>query len=173
MLNINNPRNLFGKVIYFLVYLVLYTWQLPQNLVGLAYMIYLRGEKMVFTQKSIEFYLCPTISGGVSFGSYIFISTNSAMRESVYDHEFGHCIQSRILGPLYLPLVGLASGIHCLVHDGKSNYYDFWTERWANNLGKIPGYKGERYYHKEGAIHTKYRELLEFYQKNFVVWQKK
>lgn len=161
------------NIIHNLVYTLLYIWQLPQNLVGLLYRLYLRGEKVVLNQKDTVFYLCPTIHGGVSFGTYIFISSESAMMESVYDHEFGHCIQSRILGPLYLPIVGLASGIHCLVHDGKSNYYDFWTEKWANKLGKIPGYQGERYYHKEGAIHTKYRELLEFYQKNFGVWQGK
>lgn len=111
--------------------------------------------------------MAPTMNGGVSLGNYIFLSENSGLKEPVYDHEFGHCIQSRILGPLYLPTVGLCSGLHCMFHNSANNYYDFWTEKWANKLGGIEGYTGEFHYHKDGIIRTAYSELKAFYDKHF------
>ena len=58
-------------------------------------------------------------------------------------HEYGHTIQSLILGPLYLPIVGLPSVIWLKTprfsrrrHDAQSSYYAFYTERWANRLGE-------------------------------------
>lgn len=148
-----------------LVNSLLYVWQLPQNLVGLIYKIILKGEKKILDQRNSSFYIAPTMNGGVSFGKYIFLSNDSGQIESVYDHEFGHCIQSRILGPLYLLVVGIPSGIHCLLHDGSSNYYDFWTEKWANKLGGIEGYSGEYHYHKEGKIRTVYNDIIDFISK--------
>lgn len=144
-----------------LAWLFLWVWQLPQNLAGLFYKLVTRGEKRMLTQRGSRFYVAPTMNGGVSLGNYIFLSERSGLREPVYDHEFGHCIQSRILGPLYLLTVGICSGIHALFYKGDGTYYKFWTERWANKLGKIEGYNGEYHYHKEGAIHTIYRELQE------------
>lgn len=144
---------------------LLYLWQLPQNLVGLCYKLILRGEKKILSQKGSTFYIAPTMSGGVSFGKYIFLSPGNTLVESVYDHEYGHSIQSRILGPLYLPIIGLSSGIHALLHDKTKNYYHFWTERWANKLGGIEGYKGEYHFHKEGVIHTVFSELKSIYEK--------
>lgn len=157
----------FGKLLHILVHIILYIWQLPQNLAGLGYKIILKGEKRILKQRGTAFYVAPTMNGGVSLGNYIFLSEKSGLREPVYDHEFGHCIQSRILGPLYLPIVGLCSGLHCILHKRTHNYYDFWTEKWANKLGGIEGYAGEFHYHKDGIIRTAYDELKAFYNKYF------
>lgn len=137
----------------YVISFLLYLWQLPQNLVGLVYMLITKGENRILEQRWATFYTSPTISGGVSLGNYVFISPEVVNKDPVYDHEFGHCIQSRILGPLYLPIVGLCSGIHFLLHKG-GNYYTFWTESWANRLGGISGYAGEYHYHKPGLIIT-------------------
>lgn len=52
----------------------------------------------------------------------------------------GHAKQSRLLGPLYLIVIGLPSilwaGIHGKVAPRKS-YYWFYTERWADRLGGV------------------------------------
>lgn len=56
-------------------------------------------------------------------------------------HEYGHCIQSLIFGPLYLMVFGLPSFIWAMLpalrkrrtRTGKS-YYSFYTERFANYL---------------------------------------
>lgn len=163
----HSHKTKLGKLLHILVHIILYIWQLPQNLVGLVYMIILRGEKRIIKQRSTAFYVAPTMNGGVSLGNYIFLSKYSGLKEPAYDHEFGHCIQSRILGPLYLPIVGLCSGIHCLFHTRKNNYYEFWTEKWANKLGGIDGYAGEYHYHKDGVIRTVYSKLKDFYDKHF------
>ena len=156
-----------GKFFHTLVHILLYLWQLPQNLAGLMYKVILRGEKRILKQRSTAFFVAPTMNGGVSLGNYIFLSEKSGLREPVYDHEFGHCIQSRILGPIYLPIVGLCSGIHCLTYSGKGSYYDYWTERWANKLGGIEGYAGEYHYHKPGVIYTTAKALNDFYKEHF------
>lgn len=161
--NVQDPIKLIrGEFLYRLINTFLYLWQLPQNLVGLVYMIILKGEKVILDQRRTCFYIAPTMSGGVSFGRYVFLSKESGSVEAAYDHEFGHCIQSRILGPLYLLIVGIPSGLHCLLHDESKNYYDFWTEKWANKLGGIDGYSGEYHYHKEGKIRTVYKDLVNF-----------
>lgn len=126
----------FGKFLHILGHIILYIWQLPQNLAGLGYKIILRGEKRILKQRSTAFYVAPTMNGGVSLGNYIFLSEKSGLKEPVYDHEFGHCIQSRILGPLYLPTVGLCSGLHCMFHNSANNYYDFWTENGQTSSGE-------------------------------------
>jgi hypothetical protein len=79
---------------------------------------------------------------GVSLGNYIFWSSYPGGDNKA--HEYGHSIQSRYLGPLYLIVVGIPSFIRA----GYSRYYYkregvFWTnyfngfpEKWANKLGK-------------------------------------
>lgn len=163
----HSHKTKFGKFLHTLVHIFLYIWQLPQNFAGLIYRIVLKGEKRSLKQRNTAFYVAPTMNGGVSLGNYIFLSEKSGLKEPVYDHEFGHCIQSRILGPLYLPTVGLCSGLHCLFHNSANNYYDFWTEKWANKLGGVEGYAGEFHYHKDGVIRTAYTELKAFYGKHF------
>lgn len=163
----HSHKTKLGKFLHTLVHILLYIWQLPQNLAGLIYRIILKGEKRTLKQRSTAFYVAPTMNGGVSLGNYIFLSKRTGLKEPVYDHEFGHCIQSRILGPLYLPTVGLCSGLHCLFHNSANNYYDFWTEKWANKLGGVKGYAGEFHYHRDGVIRTAYTELKAFYDKHF------
>ena len=104
-----------------------------------------------------------TWCGGVSLGMFTFVSEydeqmkeafardGSRLTESYHRrlmvHEYGHTIQSLLLGPLYLIAVGLPSMIWC--RSGKCkryrqqkgiSYYDFWCEKWANTLGeKVTG----------------------------------
>lgn len=58
-------------------------------------------------------------------------------------HEYGHSVQSLILGPLYLPVVGLPSALWnhlpaCQRRRRQRNvsYFSFVTERTANFLGE-------------------------------------
>ena len=57
-------------------------------------------------------------------------------------HEYGHSIQSMILGPFYLLLVGIPSIFWCRIpaagrswRTGEKSYYSFITERSADRLG--------------------------------------
>jgi hypothetical protein len=81
----------------------------------------------------------------MSLGLYLFLGHGT--NEQVCLHEFGHTVQSAILGPLYLPLIGLPSWLWCnlpvfrkLRKDKGISYYRFYPESTANWLGsKITG----------------------------------
>lgn len=116
--------------------IALYIWQLPQNLLGLLFLLFIKGEEK-HRLGDIVFYYSEDFPGGISLGQYIIVEhkKNKSVR-----HEFGHCVQSRMLGWLYLPTVGICSLIHAWLHDcGKEGktYYHFWTERWADKLGGV------------------------------------
>ena len=117
---------------------LLYLWQLPQNLLGLLFLLFIKGEER-HTLSGISFYYCWGFPGGISLGKYIILGYKDT--ESV-KHEFGHCIQSKKWGWLYLPVVGLCSltwaGIYgWLIKPTKNGYYKFWTERNADKLGGV------------------------------------
>ncbi len=114
--------------------ILLYIWCLPQNLLGLLFLLFIGGEER-HTLNGISFYYAKDFRGGISLGRYIILGDK---RERSVRHEFGHCIQSRMLGPLYLIVVGLPSLIHAwLCKCDDHSYYDYWCERWADKLGGI------------------------------------
>lgn len=81
--------------------------------------------------------------GSVSLGAFVFVSRRSRIpHKELLSHEYGHCIQSLILGVLYLPVIGIPSivwaGFFRKFRIRKGILYDtFYTERWANSLGDI------------------------------------
>lgn len=118
--------------------ILLYIWQLPQNLLGLLFLLFIRGEER-HTLGDISFYFSKTFPGGISLGKYIILGWHE---EWHVRHEFGHCIQSKKWGWLYLPVVGLSSLIWAwlygpIIDPDKVDYYSFWTEKNANKLGKV------------------------------------
>ena len=85
------------------------------------------------------------IPQGTDRGFFIFESTTKLQfqlggfvitsRESL-DHEIGHGIQERMLGPYYLPLVGLTSLAGNIFFESKEEYRGLWSEAWADELGR-------------------------------------
>jgi len=115
-------------------------WQFPQillaklliKMLGLSFMIDYKGAK-IYSKKGVNF--------GVSLGPYILIGTEW-YHPRLIAHEYGHSIQSLILGPLYLILVGIPSvsmNILSRIIKGKyaENYYNRWPENWADKLGGV------------------------------------
>ena len=117
-----------------LIDILLYMWQLPQNALGLLFLLFLRGEKKHYLY-GVRFYTAPKFKGGISLGQYIIMGHEN---ENTVRHEYGHCLQSKMLGWLYLIIVGLPSLIWAGIHErtGKS-YYWFFTEKWADRLGNV------------------------------------
>ena len=98
----------------------------------------------------------------VSLGMFVFVTnepffyeklkneyTAEELSERLLVHEYGHTIQSLILGPLYLIVIGIPSTLWGFLPslnnkrktDGIS-YFSFFTEKWANVLGeKVTGRK--------------------------------
>lgn len=80
--------------------------------------------------------------GSVSLGLFIFVSRQGMQsQKNLLPHEYGHCIQSLILGVMYFPVIGLPSliwaGLFRNYRKRHNRAYDwFYTERWANALAK-------------------------------------
>ena len=120
---------------------LLQVWQLPQNLVGLVFGWFLKGKRrhgnLPGLPEAIRLVTASNMYGGISLGNFVYC------RAPVYDrmvrHEYGHCRQSRILGPFYLLVIGLPSLLWALWWTpGRSvGYYSFYTERWADRLGGV------------------------------------
>lgn len=132
-------------------FIVNWIWQLPQNLCGLFWKSISMDNRIEKVENDdsrsvgAEVYLQRN-KGGVTLGKYIFINQDYEDKYMVIKHECGHVKQSKILGPLYLIVIGLPSIIHawlnnyigCCVSykDGRRvyNYYHFYTESWADKL---------------------------------------
>ncbi|MEW8400448.1 MAG: hypothetical protein AB2588_02360 [Candidatus Thiodiazotropha sp.] len=123
-----------------------WTWCLPQTLCGFCWSIAVRGlldrqaEEMGL-RRDVHVIRYNRLRGGVSLGPYLFYQAVSGSHHLVR-HEYGHYRQSLLLGPLYLPLIGLPS--ICWAAMKKAAlfpaypYLLFPTERWAERLAKQP-----------------------------------
>lgn len=115
-------------------------WGLPQNLLGLILTIYHHDKRRSTYRGCIVTHWGGT--GSMSLGMFLFWGNTKDPRVLV--HEYGHSIQSMILGPLYLPVIGIPSFVWCnLPHCRKLrrekgvSYYRFYPESNANYLGKL------------------------------------
>ena len=56
-------------------------------------------------------------------------------KDQMFRHEYGHTLQSRLVGPLYTTNVGLFSFIGCgLENIGINNHSEEWYETQANRM---------------------------------------
>lgn len=120
------------------------TWGLAQTLAGLCVYLYFFKSPHFFYHGSIGT-VWPNKTSA-SIGLFIFISKEHNPQDSakVCVHEYGHTIQSLILGPLYLPLAAFPSMLWCYLpvcnrfrRSHRYSYYRFYTERNANWLGRL------------------------------------
>lgn len=141
-------KNNQGKRI--LLFLIYWTWCFPQTFIGLIWFIIckIRGFKTSshnnYTLWTHDINYSP--AGGVSLGMFIFSKEfdpriyfrSTEITEIVRDHEYGHVLQSLMLGWFYLIVIGIPSVIWVLIYK-KTNksYYWFYTESWADKLGKV------------------------------------
>ena len=123
-----------------------------QNILGFIIWIYVlltgpKEKRHVFHGALVtRWYL----KSSMSMGLFLFMGTDDPR---VLVHEYGHTIQSCILGPLYLPVVGIPS--FCWANTphfernrrmGRYRYSDFYPEKWANYLGwRFTGREGIRH----------------------------
>lgn len=132
------------------------TWQSPQAFLGLGWSM---AKNFVGVVDRVEYFDDATYvinenwkntgKQGVTLGNYINIDMNGTIpnetsfsayvlnnhyyNTSIFMHEYGHTIQSKRWGPLYLLSIGLPSLISGAAHDGENhNHHYFYTEVWAN-----------------------------------------
>ena len=62
---------------------LLYLWQLPQNLLGLAYLAFCFDRVKITEQRGAVFYATKHVRGGMTLGRYVFIAPGNIDREPV------------------------------------------------------------------------------------------
>lgn len=118
------------------------TWCLPQNLLGAAIYLLYRGKRRQRYGLSRATRL-DRPGNSMSLGAFLFVAQNGGEASfwRTCAHEYGHTLQSMLLGPLYLPVVALPSLIWCYAFSQWRikrgvPYGRFYTERWADRLGE-------------------------------------
>lgn len=131
-------------------YILLYIWQLLQNIAGLILIVWYKPQRVHKLDNGVKIYYTHKMKGGISLGNYCIINTchyrkdiNESLKRDTVRHEaIGHTKQSRILGPLYLLLVGIPSLIWAglygsVIKSTKNGYYKFYTEKWADIIAGV------------------------------------
>lgn len=129
-----------------LFYLWQFTFGIVQNLIGLAMFIFhkLKGAESETYHNAVITYIEKKNFGGVSLGMFIFINKNRTgdARHDTKIHEYGHTVQTMILGPLWLFVIAVPSTIWCntpyfirMRSEKNISYYRLYCEGWSNLCG--------------------------------------
>ena len=101
-------------------YVLMWAWQLPQNIAGLAVWMYYerkaRGKSCRQLIRGVRYLRTFSIGSGKALALGEYVVLNWFAGHDAVDHEFGHVRQSRMLGPLYHPIIGLQSLCNAAVH---------------------------------------------------------
>ncbi len=140
----------FMKVILYRIWQC--TWGVLQTLLGLITFLAHYKNKHFSYHGAIVTVWDPKAS--VSLGLFVFVTSEpyfakkfdsqisvEELSNRLLVHEYGHTIQSLILGPLYLILIGIPSTLWGFLWGKKRKeeqipYGAFFTEKWANSLGE-------------------------------------
>lgn len=123
------------------------TWGLPQTLLGaVIFLLHLRRGHYFYHGVIVSEW---GMHDSASIGLFVFIGERDAACRPLLVHEYGHTLQSLLLGPLYLLLIALPSTVWlhlpCFRRMRRKkhlSYYTFYTESWANCWGeKVCGEK--------------------------------
>lgn len=130
--------------------LIFILWELPQTIVGFVLSRFCKFERKY---NDVGVYSARWLPSSVSFGEFVLVKTSGTelgarlgwFYLNIIKHEYGHSLQSRMLGPLYLLAVGVPSILRnlydrlfhrrwtALARDGW--YYGSYPENWADKLG--------------------------------------
>lgn len=126
-------------------------WELPQTSLGALVLCALFGTGQIESTRGARgrLFVRSKLGLGVSLGHFVFHSDQDSPFVPVgpenVDHEYGHAVQSRRLGPAYLPLIGVPSvlrvayaiGHRALTGHRWSGYYRGYPELQADKLGGV------------------------------------
>ncbi len=154
----------------FLYVFLQWTWGLPQNIAGaILTLFFSQADRFRFRESVVTRW---PKRGSMALGMFLFLGSghsascgkgpDRSFENRILVHEYGHTIQSIILGPLYLPVVGLPSLMWATVpyfqrlrHTKKISYYSMYQEKWANQLGvRITKSSAPEQNFQEGVIHN-------------------
>lgn len=128
------------------------TWGILQTMLGVVVFLMHYNNKHFCYHGAIITVWEPKTS--VSLGLFVFVTSEpyfakkyegeisaEELSKRLLVHEYGHTIQSLILGPLYLIVIGIPSTLWGFLggkkrRDEQVPYGAFFTEKWANQLGE-------------------------------------
>lgn len=133
-----------GRLRRLLYVLVQCTWGLLQTALGAAVFLRYAGQPHFLFHGAVATQY--PLYSSLSLGLFIFVTDKPPGGEEnsrrLLVHEYGHTVQSLILGPLYLPVVGLPSLLWAQLPACQRRwrtdmpYYSFYTEWTADLLGE-------------------------------------
>ena len=130
-------------------FLIQWTWGILQNIAGLAvFLVNIRRKHYRYRNCFVTEWNNRDSSMGL--GMFIFIGKCDVGDEEILAHEYGHTVQSMLLGPLFLfviafPSLFWANSRRMIAYRNrkKISYYHFYPERGANRIaGKKTGKEG-------------------------------
>ena len=159
------------KIFYGILYYTLqWTFGILQNLIGFFMWLWIRlfGREDRHGRFRYAAVTGWKNGGSMAMGMFIFVSRHIPLKdleneqpgtyeEHILSHEYGHTVQSAVLGPLYLPVIGLPSIVWCNFppaakrwKSGRKEYESFYPEKWATRLGL----RTEARHRKPGVLTT-------------------
>ena len=125
-----------------------FLWEGLQTLLGCIVQLFLTGKKDggLYKGRRVIWFKKGKFFSGTSLGYWILLPYDAG--EKTTAHEWGHCVQSSRLGPLYLPVTGVPSLRNNLkarkCERTRENYYKLYPEAEADRLGGIVWQDGYR-----------------------------
>lgn len=118
------------------------TWGILQTLLGAIFFLNVRHYPHTTYRGCIDTKW--NSRSGLSLGLFIFTPRDDLLdSDKIRVHEYGHCVQSLVLGPLYL-LIGIVSLIWArngffirLRREKKIPYTSCFVESWASKWGEL------------------------------------
>lgn len=138
-----------------LYWLIQCTWGLPQTILGLIlFLLHRKDEHFLYHGALVTRWQGRS---SMSVGPFVFLTSDpffadkfagqysrGELSDRLLVHEYGHTIQSLLLGPLYLVIIGIGSTLWgwlpCLNRmrrEKQVSYFAFFTESWANRCGEL------------------------------------
>lgn len=149
------------RVLYVLLQ---WTWGFAQTFIGfLVFLIFLRSPHFLYQGAVVTIW--PIKAGSMSVGGFLFLHPGwQPGNQRLLAHEYGHTIQSLILGPLYLFVIGIPSFLWALPNasryrsDRRIPYSALYTEKWADRNGSLFAKKPKLRRMEDGRILREHSE---------------
>ena len=146
---VSTEVKLMGKVLYIILQC---TWGIFQTFLGFViFLLCYKSKHFSYHGSIVTVWKSKT---SVSLGLFVFVTSEpfsakkfegqisvAELSNRLLVHEYGHTVQSLILGPLYLFVIGIPSTLWGFLggrkrRDEQIPYGAFFTEKWANSLGE-------------------------------------
>jgi len=133
-------NHFWNEIVLLFLRIISVTWELPQTVLAACIIVFNKNRitgRERYRHAAITYVKC--FPGGISLGRYIILDDRYSGTEISKKHEYGHSVQSMLLGWFYLPVIGIPSISRVLIWKWRKldprSYYTGFPEDWASRLG--------------------------------------